>query len=75
MALITGGDSGIGLGIARQFIHSGAKVVITDRNPEKLQEARNELGENCWVIQNDVIDKNSHPALILKNGLVWNRKF
>ncbi|MFO7826737.1 MAG: SDR family oxidoreductase, partial [Cyclobacterium sp.] len=30
----------------------------------KLQEARNELGENCFVIQNDVTDKNSHPALI-----------
>ena len=64
VALVTGGGSGIGLGIARQFIHSGAKVVITGRNPEKLQEARNELGENCFVIQNDVTDKSSHPALI-----------
>ena len=64
VAVITGGGSGIGFGIARQFIHSGAKVVITGRNPEKLQAARNELGENCFVIQNDVTDKNSHPALI-----------
>lgn len=64
VAFITGGGSGIGLGIARQFIHSGAKVVITGRNLEKLQEARNELGENCFVIQNDITDKNSHPALI-----------
>ncbi len=64
VALITGGGSGIGLGIARQFIQSGAKVVITGRNPGKLQEARNELGENCFVIQNDVTDKDSHPALV-----------
>ncbi len=64
IALITGGGSGIGLGIARQFLHSGAKVVITGRNPEKLQEARNELGEKCFVIQNDVTDKNSHQALV-----------
>ncbi len=64
VALISGGGSGIGLGIARQFIQSGAKVVITGRTPEKLKEARNELGENCFVIQNDVTEKNSHPALI-----------
>ena len=64
VALITGGGSGIGFGIARQFIHSGAKVVITGRNSEKLQAARNELSENCFVIQNDVTEKSSHPALI-----------
>ena len=64
VSLITGGGSGIGFGIARQFILSGAKVVITGRNPEKLQAARNELGENCFAIQNDVTDKSSHPALI-----------
>ena len=62
--LITGGGSGMGLGIARQFIHSGAKVVITRRNPEKLRASQNELGDNCFVIQKDVTDKGSHPVLI-----------
>ncbi len=64
VALITGGGTGIGLGIARQFIHSGAKVVITGRTLEKLEKAKNELGENCFIIQNDVTDKSSQPALI-----------
>lgn len=64
VALITGGGSGIGLGIARQYINSGAKVVITGRNQDKLEEARKELGEKCFAIQNDVTDKNSHSALI-----------
>ena len=64
VALITGGGSGIGYGIARQLIHSGAKVVITGRNLEKLKEAKNELGDNCFVIQNDVTHKNKHPYLI-----------
>lgn len=64
VALITGGGSGIGLGIARQFICAGSKVVITGRNLEKLQKAQNELGEKCFLIQNDVTNKNSHPALI-----------
>ena len=66
VALITGGGSGIGLGIARQFIKLGARVVITGRDWEKLQAVKKELGEGCSVIQNDVTDKSSHHALIQK---------
>ena len=66
VALITGGASGIGLGIARQFIALGAKVAITGRDPEKLHAAQIELGNNCLMVQNDVTDKDSHPMLIQK---------
>lgn len=39
-AFITGGSSGINLGIAHRFVEHGANVVIVARNPEKLAAAR-----------------------------------
>lgn len=63
-ALITGGAEGIGLGTARVFINLGAKVVITGRTLETLQEAQKSLGSNCFVIQNDITDKSSHMDLL-----------
>jgi NAD(P)-dependent dehydrogenase (short-subunit alcohol dehydrogenase family) len=43
-ALVTGGNSGIGLATARLFIAEGAEVAITGRNQETLDEAVAELG-------------------------------
>lgn len=37
--LITGGSSGLGLEMAKQFIYSGNKVIVCSRSPEKLQQA------------------------------------
>ena len=64
VALITGGGSGIGFEIARQFLSAGCQVVITGRTISKLKKAKKELGENCHVIQNDVTHKSKHPALV-----------
>lgn len=44
-ALITGGASGIGFGIAKSFLNCGANVIITGRNKEKLEEAKCVLQE------------------------------
>lgn len=41
--LVTGGGSGIGYSIAKQFLENGAKVIITGRNEEKLQKAIEQL--------------------------------
>jgi len=43
-ALITGGNSGIGLATARLFVAEGAEVAITGRDPKTLEEALAELG-------------------------------
>lgn len=46
-ALVTGGSSGIGFEIAKKFIQTGAKVIITGRNEGKLQQAAKVLGTDC----------------------------
>lgn len=45
VALITGGTSGIGFHMAKAFLRSGAVVIITGRNEERLQQAYSELNE------------------------------
>jgi NAD(P)-dependent dehydrogenase (short-subunit alcohol dehydrogenase family) len=55
-ALITGGNSGIGLATARLFIAEGACVAIIGRNRETLDAARAELGSNVLAIRADVAD-------------------
>jgi NAD(P)-dependent dehydrogenase (short-subunit alcohol dehydrogenase family) len=47
IAVITGGTSGIGYGIADEFIADGAKVVITGRNQNAIKEAESKLGANA----------------------------
>src|SRR6201993_4759108 len=53
-ALITGGNSGIGLATARIFIAEGAQVAITGRHQTTLDEAIAELGSNARSYRADV---------------------
>jgi NAD(P)-dependent dehydrogenase (short-subunit alcohol dehydrogenase family) len=46
IAVITGGNSGVGFGIAQEFIAQGATIVITGRNQETLNSSVRELGGN-----------------------------
>src|ERR1700719_1340479 len=53
-ALITGGNSGIGLATARLFVAEGAKIAITGRDKKTLDEAVAELGANARGYRADV---------------------
>ena len=55
-ALITGGNSGIGLATAHVMITRGARVVITGRDRAKLDEAATELGSGVLALQADLTD-------------------
>jgi NAD(P)-dependent dehydrogenase (short-subunit alcohol dehydrogenase family) len=54
IALITGGNSGIGLATARQFVNQGAYVFITGRRDPELARAVKEIGRNVTGVQGDV---------------------
>ena len=54
IALITGGNSGIGLATAKQFVNEGAYVFITGRREAELAAAKKQIGKNVTAIQGDV---------------------
>jgi NAD(P)-dependent dehydrogenase (short-subunit alcohol dehydrogenase family) len=56
IAVITGGTTGIGLATAQLFIEEGAKVIVTGRNPETLDQAKKILGSSADVIAADTSD-------------------
>jgi NAD(P)-dependent dehydrogenase (short-subunit alcohol dehydrogenase family) len=53
-AVITGGNSGIGLATAKQFVDEGAYVFITGRRQSKLDAAVKVIGKNVTGVQGDV---------------------
>jgi gluconate 5-dehydrogenase len=80
VALITGGGSGIGLGIAAAYIALGAKVAITGRNITKLESAKLSLGDRCFIYVNDVTEKDTHEKeigpieILVNNAGIHNKK-
>jgi NADP-dependent 3-hydroxy acid dehydrogenase YdfG len=66
VALITGGGSGIGLAVAKLFLHEGAKVAITGRTEAKLEEAAKSLqgGERLFQQVTDIADPEQVRMLV-----------
>jgi NAD(P)-dependent dehydrogenase (short-subunit alcohol dehydrogenase family) len=54
VALVTGGNSGIGLATAQLYREQGAKVIITARSKDTYEKAKKELGSLFDVVQTDV---------------------
>jgi gluconate 5-dehydrogenase len=63
-ALITGGGTGIGLGIARSMIAAGARVVLVGRRESELANACEELGEGASFVAQDITRFDELPALV-----------
>ena len=53
VAVITGGNSGIGLATARRFVAEGAHVFITGRRQAELEEAVTQMGKHVSGVQGD----------------------
>src|SRR5436190_11058726 len=53
VAVVTGGNSGIGLGVAKAYAQEGAQVAITGRNARTLAAAAKEIGDGTLAIQSD----------------------
>ncbi|WP_425044482.1 SDR family oxidoreductase [Primorskyibacter sp. S87] len=55
-AIVTGGASGFGAGIARKFLTEGARVLVADINGEAAQDMASTLGPQATAHQVDVAD-------------------
>ncbi len=58
-AFVTGGNGGLGRGIALGLRSAGANVAVTGRNPEKNEAIARELGEDSVTISLDVRDEDA----------------
>ena len=64
VVLITGGGSGIGLGMANCFVRAGAKVILVGRRENVLMDAVKSLGAQADYIAHDITQLDKNPELI-----------
>ncbi|HLP78347.1 MAG TPA: SDR family oxidoreductase [Candidatus Paceibacterota bacterium] len=63
-AMITGGGTGLGFGMAKCLVASGAKVVLVGRRKDELQRAAESLGPDAFALVGDVTRLETIPALV-----------
>lgn len=68
VVLVTGGGTGIGLGIATSFLNAGYKVIITGRRKEKLEESKSLVTDDLtasrmFTMSCDVADREAVEAM------------
>jgi NAD(P)-dependent dehydrogenase (short-subunit alcohol dehydrogenase family) len=70
VALITSGNSGIGLARAKRFVNEGAYVFITGRRKSEPAAAAKEMGKNVTAVQGDVANLDDLDRLFaqIKKG-------
>jgi len=62
--IVTGGSNGMGKYMAKKFAQEGANVVITGRDLDRLNAAKEEIGENAHIFQMDVRNIESVQAMV-----------
>jgi len=76
VAIVTGGNGGIGLGMARGLASAGARVAVAARNSEKSNSAARELkalGTDAIAIDVDVTEEASVNAMVAEAAGRWGR--
>src|SRR5260370_16393476 len=63
VAVVTGGNSGIGLATAKRLQEEGAQVAIAGRNAQTLEEAAQSMGNGVVAGQADVTKFEDHNRL------------
>ncbi len=66
VAAITGAASGIGLECARALVASGAKVVLIDRDAEKLAQVCADLGPSAFALAVDLLKPQENSSILPK---------
>jgi 2-deoxy-D-gluconate 3-dehydrogenase len=64
VALVTGGNGGLGRAIALALSEAGARVAVTGRDPEKNSAVQAELGTDCLVLALDVRDEQAADDVV-----------
>ncbi len=64
VALITGGATGLGFGMASCLVAAGARVVLVGRRKDELKKACAALGQNAFTLAGDVTKLETAPALV-----------
>jgi len=62
--LITGGGSGLGAGIAQYMADKGARVTISGRRVEKLEEVAAQIGPACAICVGDVANAGDRARMV-----------
>jgi short-subunit dehydrogenase len=68
--LLTGASGGIGKATAKALAGRGARVILSGRRTDALEELRSELGGDAAVVGADLADRGALPELLERSGAV-----